>query len=90
MIVLLQDIQVIKKTLHWAKLDFYWPGMCADIKHYIKHCEMCRRNKCETLLPAGLLQPLPIPTRVWVTVFMDFIDYLYLMEIVSLWWWWIA
>jgi hypothetical protein len=63
-----------QKSLHRAKLDFYWPGMRSDLKHYLKLCDTCQRNKAETVLPAGLLQPLPIPTRVWADVSMDFIE----------------
>lgn len=62
-----------QKTLHRAKHDFYLPGMRFDIKPYIKHCEVCQRTKHETILLVGFLQPLPIPTRVWAEIFMDFI-----------------
>lgn len=49
---------------------FYWIGMKQDIKNFIMQCQ---QNKVETLAPAGLLQPIPIPTKVWTEVSMDFI-----------------
>jgi len=51
----------------------YWEGMRRDIKEFVMQCEICQRNKTETLAPAGLLQPLPIPTQVWSDISMDFI-----------------
>jgi len=44
-----------------------------NIKEYVHKCEVCQRNKYQTLSPTGLLQPLPIPKKIWTGVFMDFI-----------------
>ena len=41
---------------------------------YIKQCDVCQRHKIDHQKPAGLLQPLPIPTQVWIDISMDFID----------------
>jgi len=62
------------KTVHRAKKDFYWSGMRRDIKRYVRECEICQANKPETIHPPGLLQPLPIPTRIWSDISMDFIE----------------
>jgi hypothetical protein len=48
--------------------------MRADIKRFVRECNICQENKHETILLAGLLQPLPIPTRVWSDISMDFIE----------------
>jgi hypothetical protein len=63
-----------EKTLHRAKRDFYWQGMRNDIKKFIRECDICQQNKYDNLYPAGLLQPLPIPSRVWTDISMDFVE----------------
>jgi len=63
-----------EKTLHRAKRDFYWQGMRRDIKNFIKECDTCQQNKHDNLFPVSLLQPLPIPSRVWTDISMDFVE----------------
>jgi hypothetical protein len=63
-----------ERTLKRARRDFFWVGMKSDIQTYIRHCEVCQRAKGENTKPLGLLQPLPIPTRPWSSISMDFIE----------------
>lgn len=53
--------------------QFYWPRMRTDIKNFVQHCIVCQQAKTTAMLPAGLLSPLPIPTKVWEDIAMDFI-----------------
>jgi hypothetical protein len=59
---------------HRLKFVFYWQGACSQIKAYIWECDICQRNKSELTKPAGLLQPLLIPSTVWADISMDFVD----------------
>ena len=62
------------RTLNRIKTNFSWPNMKTIIKDYIKSCDTCQRCKTDSLSPAGLLQPLPIPTKVWTEISMDFVE----------------
>ena len=61
------------KTLKRLTANFFWPQMKSDAKLYVQNCLICQQNKYQTLSPAGLLQPLPIPDRVWEDISLDFI-----------------
>jgi hypothetical protein len=62
------------KSLHRAKKDWFWHGMKKDIKAYIRGCDTCQKLKHETSKPAGLLQPLVIPPRLWHSISMNFVE----------------
>jgi len=62
-----------EKTYEGLRRAFFWPRMARDTKAYIASCEHCQRNKPVLQPPAGLFQPLAIPSQRWDTVSMDFI-----------------
>jgi hypothetical protein len=62
-----------EKTYGHLHSRFFWPSMAKDTRLYVQTCESCQRTKPSNQLPAGLLQPLPIPERPWHTVTMDFV-----------------
>lgn len=41
--------------------QFYWSGMRADVKNFVKACLIYQQTKSSNTHPEGLLQPLPIP-----------------------------
>ncbi|KAM7497180.1 hypothetical protein LguiA_021594 [Lonicera macranthoides] len=63
-----------KATLKRIEQFFYWPNMITDVTKAVKECLICQRSKSEHVPYPGLLQPLPIPTRPWNDIAMDFIE----------------
>jgi hypothetical protein len=61
------------KTLHKLQKTCYWPGMKKDVEDYVKGCTVCAAVKPSQQMPAGLLQPLPIPHRPWEVISIDFV-----------------
>jgi len=73
MILLLQVITVLKKTISLTFRDFWWPSLSSDIKKYVRSCDVCCRSKTSRHKPYGFLNPLEISERPWSSISMDFI-----------------
>lgn len=61
------------RTYRRLAANVYWPGMIKMVQKFIAGCLVCQKNKYEAMVPASLLQPLPIPNVVWEDIAMDFI-----------------
>ena len=64
------------KTLDYISRNYFWPTMISDVREYVRTCPECITSKSANRKPAGLLQPLPIPTRKFECVTMDFVSHL--------------
>ena len=61
------------KTYNRIALTYYWPKMSQSIKAFVNTCNICQKSKPRRHAPIGLLRPIPIPTRPFEVVSMDFI-----------------
>jgi hypothetical protein len=61
------------KMYHDLKQHYWWTKMKIEIARYVVRCDTCRRVKAIHMKTAGPLQSLPIPTRKWEDISMDFI-----------------
>ena len=78
----------VSKTVAQLQRFCYWPQMNETVSRYIKGCTMCATRKPSNR-KLGLYTPLPIPSRPWESVSMDFVgglpksrkshDYLYVV-----------
>ena len=77
------------KTYKRVAADWHWIGMKRDIQKYVRNYQVCQMNKTQSLSPGGLLQPLPIPNKVWEEISMDFIEgYRFLRGMIPYLWLW--
>nr|GEU62439.1 hypothetical protein [Tanacetum cinerariifolium] len=64
----------VQVTLKKLGTILYWRGMKKFNKKFVAECDIRQRNKSDLATSPGYLQPLPIPTKVWHDIFMDFIE----------------
>ena len=62
-----------RRMEEFMRRRFWWPGLGADVKKFVASCEVCARNKNSHTPPAGQLRPLPVPSRPWSHISMDFV-----------------
>ena len=53
--------------------NYFWPGMLLDIRRFVRNCDVCGRNKAWKDKKQGFLKPLPIPSRIWSKISIDFV-----------------
>ncbi|WVZ58364.1 hypothetical protein U9M48_008643 [Paspalum notatum var. saurae] len=63
-----------EKTLHRLRASFYHAHAHRRVREFVHSCSVCQRIKIEHLHPAGLLQPLPVPSAIWSDIAMDFVE----------------
>uniref|UniRef100_A0A8C1LRZ5 Gypsy retrotransposon integrase-like protein 1 n=1 Tax=Cyprinus carpio TaxID=7962 RepID=A0A8C1LRZ5_CYPCA len=61
------------RTCSLIKQRFWWPSMARDARQFVSACPVCAAGKGSNRPPAGLLQPLPVPSRPWSHIAMDFV-----------------
>ena len=61
-------------TYRTLKQVLYWQLMFKDVAQYVASCDTCQRHKSDNVAYLGLLQPLPIPHKIWAGISMDFIE----------------
>ena len=61
------------RTEEYLRRWYWWPRMGKEIRKFCESCPNCQRAKGENQVPRGKLHPLPIPTKPWDSIGMDFI-----------------
>lgn len=61
-------------TLQRIESLFFWPKMSLETQNYVRNCSFCQQNKNDLSAKPGLLQALLVPTGVWESVTLDFIE----------------
>src|SRR6266436_3524569 len=56
--------------------NFHWLGLRRMVKDYVASCTTCAHVKSPRHKPYGKLKQLPIPSRSWSSILMDFIKQL--------------
>jgi hypothetical protein len=61
------------KTYDRVKHYFFWDGMKKDVRTFVVECDVCQRNKGETIKSPCIIQLIMIPPTIWRDISMDFI-----------------
>jgi hypothetical protein len=64
------------RTYEALSREYYWPNMLDYVEQWVRNCHTCRRITSSREAKQGVLKPLPIPTRAWQDLSMDFITHL--------------
>ena len=62
-----------QKTSEYTRRWFWWPRMGKDIDKFCLSCGACQMSKTSNRHRPGLLHNMPIPTKPWESIGMDFV-----------------
>ena len=62
-----------QRTCEYIRRHYWWPQMAKSTTNFCRTCEACQRSKGPTQRPIGKLHPLPVPTKPWDSIGMDFV-----------------
>jgi transposase InsO family protein len=64
-----------KKTLQLLSSQYWWYGITSSVQQYCRNCHTCRRIQVPRDKKPGLLQPLPVPSRPWEHITVDYCSF---------------
>jgi hypothetical protein len=62
-----------QRTADYVRRWYWWPKLGREVEQFCRTCPTCQVTKGENQLPKGLLHSLPVPTRPWGSIGMDFV-----------------
>jgi len=63
-----------KTTLNLTR-HFFWPSLSHQVEKFIRSCSLCSQSK-PTNRKHDLYQPLPVPSKPWESISMDYLTVL--------------
>jgi len=61
------------RTAEYIRRWYWWPRLGQEVEKFCMTCGPCHTSKSSNKKPVGLLHPLPIPSRPWGSIGMDFV-----------------
>ncbi|KAK2905717.1 hypothetical protein Q8A73_009660 [Channa argus] len=61
------------RSINLLRRHFLWPSLVKDTREFVAACATCARGKTPKTPQNGLLKPLPIPSRPWSHIALDFV-----------------
>ena len=61
------------RTQQLLSSQYWWPTLNKDVQSHVQSCSVCAQSKVPRHLPAGTLEPLPLPQRPWTHLSIDFV-----------------
>lgn len=64
-----------RKTYQLLSSQYWWHGIASTAQQYCRNCHTCRRIQVPRDKKPGFLQPLPVPSRPWEHITVDYCSF---------------